>query len=73
MTAAAGPYARLDELTAIAARFEGEMAGRPADAGRLAQGHGRATAARAAEIDRLLGEGVPAVEIGEHLEAGPDA
>lgn len=53
MSAAAGPYARLDELTAIAGRFESELVARPGDRERLAQGHGRAMAARSAEIDRL--------------------
>jgi hypothetical protein len=42
-----GSSARLDELTAITLRFQDEMAGRPADVERLAQGHGRAMDARA--------------------------
>lgn len=47
-------FARLDQLTAITLRFEDEMAGRPAEGDRPAQGHGQATDAQAAEIDRLL-------------------
>ena len=66
-----GQFARLDELTAITGRFEGEMAGRPGDVERLAQGHGRAIDARTAEIDRLRAEGLTAAEISKHLdEAG---
>lgn len=68
MTAAAGLYARLDELTAIAGRFEHELQERPGDRERLAQGHGRTMAARSAEIDRLLAEGVPAADIRGHLD-----
>jgi len=69
----AGPYARLDELTAIAGRFESELIARPGDRERLAQGHARAIAARSAEIDRLLAEGVPAADISGHLDqAGQD-
>jgi hypothetical protein len=65
------PFGRLDELTAIAGRFEDEMTGRGADVERLAQGHGRAMDARAAEIDRLRAEGLTAAEISGHLdEAG---
>jgi hypothetical protein len=63
-----GSFARLDELTAITLRFEDEMAGRPADVDRPAQGHGQATDDRAAETGRLTGEGVPAAEITEHLD-----
>jgi hypothetical protein len=68
VTAAADPFARLDELTQITLRFEGEMAGRAADVERLAQGHGRAMDARTAEIGRLRAEGLTAAEIGEHLD-----
>jgi hypothetical protein len=63
-----GQFARLDELTAIAGRFEGEMSGRPGDVERLAQGHGRAMDARAAEIDRPRAEGLTVAEISEHLD-----
>jgi hypothetical protein len=69
VSAGAGPFGRLDELTAIAGRFEAELVRQPGDRARLAQGHGRAMDARTAEINRLLGEGVPAAEIGEHLDA----
>jgi hypothetical protein len=68
VTAAAGPYARLDELTAIAGRFEDELIGRPSDRERLALGHGRAMAARSAEIDQLLAAGVPAADISVRLD-----
>lgn len=62
------PYARLDELTAIAGRFEHELAARPGDRERLAQGHGRTMAARSAEIDRLLAEGIAASDVSGHLD-----
>lgn len=62
------PFARLDELTTIAGRFEAELLARPGDRARLAQGHGRAMDARTAEINRLLDTGVPAGEIRGHLD-----
>lgn len=68
MTAAAGAFARLDELTAITMRFEDEMTRRPDDTPRLAQGHGRAMDARTAEINRLRAEGLTAAEIRDHLD-----
>jgi hypothetical protein len=66
---AGGPFGRLDELTAIAGRFEDELVRNPGDRVRLAQGHGRAMDARMAEIDRLRAEGLTAAEISEHLDA----
>jgi hypothetical protein len=68
VTAVAGLFGRLDELTAIAGRFESEMADRAADVERLVQGHGRAMDERAAEIDRLRAEGLTVAEISEHLD-----
>jgi phenylalanyl-tRNA synthetase beta subunit len=68
---APSPFGRLDELTAIAGRFEDEFDRQPGDRARLAPGHERTMDARTAEINRLLGEGIPAGEIREHLdEAG---